>query len=140
MRTAALGEVIVEADLLRRGLATARPTVVSRYDLVADDGKRMYRVQVKVGRWDMRGSTPALKASFSEPYFPEEVDVIALVDLDSSTVYYVPVEDLTPGTLGITIRFDKPRESSAFDATECLGWPWPIENETSKEEENGDQD
>lgn len=131
--------MIVEADLIQRGLATSRPTVVSRYDLVADDGKRLYRVQVKVGRWDTRGSTPALKTSFDAPYFPEEVDVIALVDLDSSTIYYVPVEDLTPGTLGLTIRFDKSRESSAFEAEACLDWPWPIQKE-AKEDRNGDQD
>jgi hypothetical protein len=118
--------VIVELDLLTRGYRTLRPTVVGRYDLAVDDGSGTFkRVQSKCGRWDVRGREATLKASWDTPYTTDEVDVIAVVDPTSETVYYVKVSDLVEGTTSITIRFVKAsRETTSFDGNECMTWPY----------------
>lgn len=127
--------MIVELDLLTRGYRTLRPTVVGRYDLAVDDGVTFYRVQVKGGRFDVRGREATLKASWDEPYTTDEVDVIAVVDMTSETVYYVKVSDMVEGTTSITIRFVKAaRETTSFDGNECMTWPYAnIERSESNE-------
>lgn len=125
-----MSELIVENDLLRRNLNVLRPLVVSRYDLMADDGHRTYRVQVKTGRLDGRQSPPTLKASWDEHYDPTDVDVIAVVDSDTEMVYYVKTVDLPAPSSSVTIRFDRAsRETSAFEANACMAWPYEMEEE-----------
>jgi hypothetical protein len=121
-----MSEVLVEHDLIARGFNVARPLVVARYDLIAERDGRMYRVQTKTGRIDPRSN--ALKASFDTPYSPEEIDVIAVVDGDSSTIYYVKAIDLVPGVTNVTIRFERgSRETTAFSAEACLAWPYRVD-------------
>lgn len=124
-RIGSMGEVIVELDCLSRGFNVLRPTATDRYDLVVDDGRGLRKVQVKVGRFDARQSPATLKASFETPYTPDEVDVIAVVDQASEVVYYVLATDLVAGVTNVTVRFERAsRETSAFDGTRCLDWPY----------------
>lgn len=112
----------MELDLLRQGYTTGRPTVTARYDLIAECDGRFYRVQVKTGRIDPRNNT--LKASFVVPYTPDEVDVIAIVNLDTDAVYYVKATDLVPGVTNVTIRFtEASRETTGFLAEDVSEFP-----------------
>lgn len=107
-------EHLVCADLCRQGYLSYMAPAGSRYDLVVDVNSRLLRVQVK------STSHPRLKNETYKPAYifrlnskgnqrainKHEVDVVALVAMDISTIAYLPAAECgskamqlkTPGT------------------------------------------
>ncbi len=93
-------EAIVLAALVKKGYFVSIPFGENqRYDLLADDGKRIFRVQVKTGR--LRGDVIAYSCSSSHthrggtharPYFGQ-ADIIAVYCPQNGKVYLVPEEE-----------------------------------------------
>jgi hypothetical protein len=71
-----------------------------RYDLVVDDGKHLFRIQVKTGR--VRGgvikyhcsSSHAHRGGTARPYFGE-IDYLAVYCPETEKVYILPEKELT---------------------------------------------
>jgi hypothetical protein len=98
-----IAELRVAAALTEAGYAVSKPLGENqRYDLIADDGKRLLRVQVKNGR--IRGGVIAYrccsshghrnKILWSKPYFGQ-IDLLAVYCPDNGKVYLVPEAELT---------------------------------------------
>ena len=93
-------EAIVLAALVRKGYLVSIPFGENqRYDLLADDGTRILRVQVKTGR--LRRDVIAYSCSSSHthrggpharPYFGQ-ADIIAVYCPQNGKVYLVPEEE-----------------------------------------------
>lgn len=114
-----LAEMMVAADLLRRGHKVAFPFGEDwDYDLiVARDGGALERVQVKHARSD--GRTVIVRCrSFSltngkvrevKKYTAATVDWIAVWDATTERCFYVPASELGDGRAVLHLRFDAPR-------------------------------
>jgi hypothetical protein len=109
-------ELEVMGALIRNGYRIALPFGENhRYDLIADDGERLYRVQVKTGRlrrgairmtcqsahWHRR--RPGREASRS---YRGQIDFLAVYCPDNRKVYVVPESEMV-GSSG-HLRVDRP--------------------------------
>ncbi|HWT91782.1 MAG TPA: group I intron-associated PD-(D/E)XK endonuclease [Solirubrobacteraceae bacterium] len=114
-----LAEMMVAADLLRRGHKIAFPFGEDwDYDLiVARDGGPLERVQVKHTRSD--GRTVVVRCrSFSltngkvrevKKYTSATIDWIAAWDATTQQCFYVPASELGEGRAVLHLRLDAPR-------------------------------
>lgn len=92
-----VGEQIVKLRFVAGGWNVAKPEVEGRYDLIADDGQKLWRVQVKYAdafignavhvdlRKQCRGN------GVSKVYTQSEVDAVVLYVPKTDKVYWVPV-------------------------------------------------
>jgi hypothetical protein len=88
----------------------------TRYDLIADTGERLLRVQCKSGR--LRKGAIVFKACSSYAHHPnprivsrsygDEVDCFAVFCPATAGVYLIPIDDL-PNRWEATLRVDPPR-------------------------------
>ncbi|HTW85023.1 MAG TPA: group I intron-associated PD-(D/E)XK endonuclease [Candidatus Sulfotelmatobacter sp.] len=94
-----ISEARVLTALMEAGYVVSRPFGENqRYDLVIDDGQRLYRVQVKTGR--LRGAVIAYSCSSSHahrngvqrPYFGE-IDYLAVYCPQTRKVYLLPEQE-----------------------------------------------
>ena len=109
------GEYLVCADLLLKGFNVSPAGEALPYDLLLDTGKKILKVQVKTtethrktNQW--RGVSGAYvfsikrKGSNSEKrYEDNEVDIFALVALDTMQIGYIKNEDM-PTTINIRVE------------------------------------
>jgi len=94
-------EAAVMNALVRNGFWVSIPYGENnRYDLVADDGKRLYRIQVKTGH--DRGSYLCYSCSSSHAHqggslrsYHGELDYVAIYCAPRETVYLIPEAELT---------------------------------------------
>ena len=94
------GELAVLRAMLRardKGWITSRPTRDCRYDLVLDDGARLYRVQVKYAGRRASNCHGAVSLDFTKggkrdrTYLDDEIDaVIAYIEPVDSVVWLGP--------------------------------------------------
>jgi hypothetical protein len=106
-------EAAVLAALVKAGYNISIPFGEShRYDLLADDGERILRVQVKTGR--LRGNVIAYRCSsshshrggaFARPYFGQ-VDIIAVYCPQNGKVYILPETEFV--ATGAHLRLSEP--------------------------------
>jgi len=98
-RVGDISEARVLAALVEAGYLVSRPFGENqRYDLIIDDGRRLYRVQVKTGR--LRGAVIAYSCSSSHahrngkqrPYFGE-IDYLAVYCPQTKKVYLLPEQE-----------------------------------------------
>jgi hypothetical protein len=96
-----ISELHVIAAFCKRGYKISLPFGEdNRYDLVVDDGEKLYRVQVKTGR--VRGgviryscsSSHAHRGGGTRPYFGQ-IDYLAVYCPDTGKVYVLPEKELT---------------------------------------------
>ena len=74
----------------------------TRYDLIADDGERLLRVQCKTGRLSNGGVVFRPSSSYAHHASPRvtrrryegQIDYFAVYCLDNGGVYLVPIEDV----------------------------------------------
>ena len=93
-------EAIVLAELVKKGYLISIPFGENqRYDLLADDGTRILRVQVKTGRlrrdvieYSCSSSHTHRGGPHARPYFGQ-VDIIAVYCPQNGKVYLVPEEE-----------------------------------------------
>jgi len=93
-------EAIVLAELVKKGYLVSIPFGENqRYDLLADDGTRILRVQVKTGRlrrdvieYSCSSSHTHRGGPHARPYFGQ-ADIIAVYCPQNGKVYLVPEEE-----------------------------------------------
>ena len=101
--TGDISEVMVLGALIRAGYNVSIPFGENqRYDLIADDGRRLLRIQVKSGR--IRGGVIIYSCCSShghrktalwyKPYFGQ-IDFLAVYCADNGKVYLLPEDELT---------------------------------------------
>jgi Holliday junction resolvase-like predicted endonuclease len=115
-----LAEMLVAADLLRRGYRVAFPYGEDAdYDLILDRGTSLERVQVKHCRSDGRaievkcrshsltnGRVRAVKRCTAA-----SIDWLAVYDPTSDRCYYLPASLLGAGRATLNLRLDPPRNA-----------------------------
>lgn len=113
-----LAELKVAADLAGRGCHVSIPIGEDcDYDLVADFGSVLHRIQVKYTESDghtvlMRCQSHSLtkgKIRQTKYYTAELVDWIAVYDLTSDRCDYCPATELGDGRTGLTLRLTPAR-------------------------------
>ena len=108
-----LGEKRVEARLIEREYIVSDSMEGAPYDLVADDGYSMYKVQVKTvsnteefAEISLRRISHNTKERKTSQYSDNEVDVYCIYAIDRDEVYWIPF-DVAPSTC-ITLRWTEP--------------------------------
>lgn len=107
----------------RRGLIVAKPWGDSaRYDFLVDNGRRIFRVQVKsAGTLD--GGTYRIGSGSGRrskrPYTRSQIDVLAAYVIPCKTWYLIPVDAFSPVK---TIRLCPHRESGRRFERYREGW------------------
>ena len=104
-----LSELLVAAALTRLGYTVSKPIGDSyRYDLVADDGDTLYRVQVKTGRlW--RGSVRVncfsshLHRNGGTRSYRGEIDYTGVFCPQTGHVYMVPESDIVDSAMHLRV-------------------------------------
>lgn len=114
----AIGENLVINDLLRLGCRVYKEvTAGNDVDLVAHNGTRFFRVQVKSVTETKRGVLPVSIEKrwrgkdgswVRARYTTDSVDVIAAVAVDRGVIAYVPLAEFGE-QITMCIRFDSPR-------------------------------
>lgn len=99
-----VSEACVLAALVKAGYVVSKPFGENcRYDLVADDGERLHRIQVKTGRLRKGvivfscSSTHVHRGSAVRPYFGQ-VEYLAVYCPQNEKVYLLPEQELTAST------------------------------------------
>lgn len=120
-----LSELLVAVALTKAGYAVSKPLGENqRYDLIADDGERLHRVQVKTGR-ERRGvimfnccSTHGHRRTgnlATRPY-TGQIELLAVYCPENEKVYLLPEADLT--RTKIQLRLVAPRNNM----TKTIRW------------------
>lgn len=113
-----LAELMVAADLLRRGHKIAFPYGEDcDFDLILIRGARLERVQVKHVRSDgkvinVRCRSHSLtngKIRRTKHYTAETIDLLAVYDRTSDRCYYVPASELGAGRCTLHLRLTPAR-------------------------------
>jgi hypothetical protein len=108
-----LAELMVAADLLRRGFKIAFPYGEDcDFDLVLVRPERLERVQVKFAQSDgavinVRCFSHSLtngKIRRTKHYTAETIDLLAVYDRTSACCYYIPARELGSGRSHISLR------------------------------------
>lgn len=120
-----LSELRVAIELTKLGYFISKPLGENqRYDLIADDGQRLHRVQVKTGR--VRGGVIMFSCCSTHghrrtgnlatrPYIGQ-IELLAVYCRDTEKVYLVPEADLT--RTKIQLRLVAPRNNM----TKTIRW------------------
>lgn len=87
-----LAEFEVAADLVEQGCRVSYTHGEYKYDLVADSGGDLFRVQVK--KANRNGDKPWKYRLFTDRYEEGEVDLFAGYVFEEDTVFYVPFEEV----------------------------------------------
>lgn len=106
-------EVMAKAKLLEHGLLVSQPIdPKSRYDLIADNGKKLLKVQVKglnsnrfSNKFSFRLYTKTKRLATDNvrrPYTKDEVDMF-VVYLEPFDVWYVIPQDVVDGKSEVTL-------------------------------------
>ena len=95
-RVGAAGEYLAAAIITTLGW-TATPCNADGFDLIAVQGGRTVRVQVKAAQRPATRYSYHFRASVSKPKRPmtiEDCDILCCVALDARRAFFVPVSDL----------------------------------------------
>ena len=93
-----VGEQVVKLKLVAGGWNVAKPEVEDRYDLIADDGQNLWRVQVKyVDDYMGDALTVDLRKQcrsngVTKVYTRKEIDALVLYVPKTDKIYWVPVD------------------------------------------------
>ena len=127
-----LAEIMVAADLLRRGYKIAIPYGEDwDYDLIVCRDGRLERVQCKYAASDGRvisvrcysQSLTNGKVRAVKRYTAAIVEWIAVYDLTTNQCYYIPASELGDGRMELSLRLSPARNSQRVgihDATDYL--------------------
>ena len=120
-----LSELVVALALARAGYAVSKPLGENqRYDLIADDGERLHRVQVKTGR--VRDNVVKFSCCSTHGHrrsgnlatrpYTGQIELLAVYCPENEKVYLVPEAELT--RTGIHLRLVPPRNNM----TKTIRW------------------
>ena len=114
-RKGEIGKLKVQLRATELGFLVSIPAVEGRYDLVFDDGKRMYRVQVKY--CDKRSTEGSVELDLRKQcrgqgkrkaYTGGEIDVVVVYLPVTNKCYWFDTGQFD-GVKSLTIRFDTPK-------------------------------
>jgi hypothetical protein len=132
-----LAEMRVAADLLSRGFRIAIPFGEDcDYDLIADTGGDLHRIQVKFTQSDGRVLTVRCgshsltngKVRRTKQYTADTIDWIAVYDRTSNRCYYVSAGELGTGRVRLHLRLQDTRNGQRKGirfAGDYEGFPFP---------------
>jgi hypothetical protein len=120
-----ISELRVAVELTKLGYLISKPLGENqRYDLIADDGQRLHRVQVKTGR--VRGGVIMFSCCSTHGHrrtgnlatrpYTGQIELLAVYCPDTEKVYVVPEADLT--RTKIQLRLVAPRNNM----TKTIRW------------------
>lgn len=120
-----ISELVVAVALTRAGYAVSKPLGENqRYDLIADDGERLHRVQVKTAR--VRGGVIKFSCCSTQGHrrtgnlatrpYTGQIELLAAYCPESGKVYIVPEAELTRSL--IHLRLVAPRNNM----TKSIRW------------------
>ncbi|MDQ6941249.1 MAG: group I intron-associated PD-(D/E)XK endonuclease [Candidatus Eremiobacteraeota bacterium] len=120
-----ISELVVAVALTKAGYAVSKPLGENqRYDLIADDGERLHRVQVKTGR--VRDSVVKFSCCSTHGHrrtgnlatrpYTGQIELLAVYCPQNEKVYVVPEADLTRSV--IHLRLVAPRNNM----TKSIRW------------------
>ncbi|MFH5797549.1 group I intron-associated PD-(D/E)XK endonuclease [Haladaptatus sp. CMAA 1911] len=109
-------ESTILSRLMAVGLSVSVPFGDSdRYDLVADDGQTLHRVQCKTGNWingtvrfNLYTSTVGADGRVDSEYTAEEIDVYAVYSRRTEDVYWVPIRETGSGEMRLRVEDPHP--------------------------------
>src|SRR6056297_1906648 len=110
-------EGIILGRLMSLGVSVSIPFGDSdRYDLIADDGNSLYRIQCKTGSWvngavrfNLYSSTVNEDGRVDSDYTAEEVDAYAVYSADTDEVYWIPIEETGNGEMRLRVEEPHPK-------------------------------
>lgn len=114
-----ISELRLAVDLARAGYLISVPVGENcRYDLVADDGEHLYRVQVKTGR--LRKGVVVFNAFSSHSHrggvacrpYVGEIDFFGVFCRETDSTYLIPIAEL-PVVRGM-LRIEKPLNNQSL--------------------------
>jgi hypothetical protein len=126
-----LAEIMVAADLLRRGYKIAIPYGEDwDYDLILCRDGKLERVQVKYARSDgavveVRCYSHSLtngKVRATKYYSAATVDWIAVYDLTTDRCYYVPASELGDGRAVLSLRIQPARNNQVIGIRRAIDY------------------
>jgi hypothetical protein len=129
-----LAELRVAADLLARGCLLSFPFGEDcDYDLIADFGGRLHRIQVKFAQSDGRmvlvrcrsHSLTKGKVRQTKHYTAEMVDWIAVYDSTTDRCYYCPSSELGSGRSMLHLRLMPARNGQRLGIREARDYTEP---------------
>lgn len=114
-----ISELAVALTLKRLGYTVAVPIGEnSRYDLIADDGNNLYRVQCKTGRvktgavmFNVKSVRHNATGRVVDSYSSADVDVFTVYCPELDRTYWVPLEDIKGRTSAVSLRLETPRNN-----------------------------
>jgi hypothetical protein len=120
-----ISELVVAVALTKAGYAVSKPLGENqRYDLIADDGDRLHRVQVKTGR--VRNGVVKFSCCSTHGHrrtgnlatrpYTGQIELLAVYCPESGKVYVIPEAELTRS--GIHLRLVAPRNNM----TKTIRW------------------
>lgn len=95
------------------GYTVSVPTVEARYDLIIDDGKKLYRVQVKYADYTgtkvensilIKFKTECRNNGYQKTYCPDEIDAIVVYTPKTDKCYWFGPEHFA-GKKFLSLRF-----------------------------------
>ena len=104
-RIGQVGVYMTVATLLRTGYQVAEPLLDTGHDLVAYEGRKFWRVQVKSHRGKRKHDLVRLQRGKDKSgrYCMETADAIAVCDIESGLVRFAPIQAVT-GRSAISIN------------------------------------
>jgi hypothetical protein len=122
-----IAEVQVELAASKKGWICSRPTRTTRYDLILDDGRKLYRTQVKYLTSLSTKTDGAYCLTFGngvgspDTYTKSEIDLILVYLPKSDQVVRIEPKEFS-GKKSINIRFEPPQNNhkGVFMAEEHL--------------------
>lgn len=120
IRKGNVGVAKVIADLTAKGFSLSVPlNEGERYDLIADNGEELLRVQCKYtesnGEFVIarpRSVThTGYRAKVAHKYTGEEIDLLAVYDATSDSCFYIPADELGAGMDEFRLRLTPPKNN-----------------------------
>ena len=89
-----LAQLRAELRALEKGFVAARPQVVTRYDLLIDDGSKIWRVQVKYADGKAANTDNAVLASLSAVDRHNNTTLYTIKEVDAFVIYVPKVDEV----------------------------------------------
>ena len=126
-----IAELMAELKASEKGFIVSRPAIgFSRYDLIVDDGKKLYRVQVKYACASKCGSfvSVGLRRLNSlrknvRTYNSNEVDAIMVFVPEMRQLYWIP-PSLFNGKKAIQLRFTRAKNIGPIPCNYANEYVW----------------
>ena len=124
-KTGDISEQKIKLKLIEEGYTVSEPiNSGSRYDLVADDQKSLYKVQVKTAYNEDKSTSIFQCCSIPRsrervvPYKKEEIDVFCVYSRMKNEIYWIDFDEVRANTK-MTLRHKKPKKGGK---TKRINW------------------